>query len=252
MFVTETTIDKTTAHLLTVEKIAQETDQAVIVQFAVPPEKTADFTFQAGQYLSLKTTLDGNEVRRAYSICTPPHSRRLQVAIKQVDKGKFSTYANTQLQVGDQLWVFPPQGHFILPDPLPAQGNYLMFCAGSGMTPILSLTEYILTTDKSTQVTLVYSNRNQRSILFKKHLTHLKASFFCQFNLIHLLSRETQVSSLGQGRLNYKKIMQIVTALTPQSIDHIYVCGPKDIVKIVKTVCKEVNLPRRALHFELF
>lgn len=252
-----------TLHQLAVNQVRKETNDAVVVDFNIPQNCVQDFAFQPGQYLTVQANIDGTDVRRAYSICSTPHSGRLQIGIKHITDGVFSTYANQRLRAGDTLQVLPPQGHFVLPENLPAGGNYLMVCAGSGITPILSLCDHILTTDKTAQVTLLYGNSYSHSIMFKEALAGLKNRFLTQFNLINVLSREEQKIALRSGRIDAKKVADVVTAISrhslfcqpnkdAQSIDHAYVCGPLELVETVRDVCIQQGMRADTIHFELF
>ncbi len=239
-------------HALTIKDIRQETQQAVVVEFDIPENLAQTFTFKAGQYVTVQADINGKNVRRAYSICSPPNSGKLQVGIKHIPDGVFSTYANTVLKVGDTLQVMPPQGQFVLPENTPQGGQYLMVCAGSGITPILSLCEYILNTDNTAQITLVYGNSYSHSIMFKEALTGLKNQFVTRFNLIHVLSREHQKIDLRSGRIDMEKISHIVKVMLRQKIDHAFVCGPKAIIDTVNSVCTAVGIDKGRIHFELF
>ena len=241
-----------TLQKLTVKNVRKETQDSVVVDFDISGDKDRLFGFKAGQYLTLQAHINGQPVRRAYSICSAPDSGRLQVGIKHIVDGVFSTYANTALKAGDVLEVLPPQGHFVLPHTMPTGGNYLMVCAGSGITPILSLIKHILTHDTTANITLIYGNRYSHSIMFKETLVGLKNRYLSQFNIIHVLSREEQRINLRSGRIDGEKITHITQAMLRQGIDQAFVCGPQQIVEMVQSVCTDMGMPKQNIHFELF
>jgi len=153
-------------YTLTIQKVIKETEDAVSIVFDVPANLKEEFSFKAGQYITLKTIINGKEVRRAYSICASPKSNELKVAVKAVENGVFSTFATTSLKSGDSLDVFVPEGKFVLSPE--ANKNYLAFAAGSGITPVLSMIKTVLETEKSSTFTLVYGNKSLLQILFLK------------------------------------------------------------------------------------
>ena len=242
----------TTLQKLTVKTVTRETNDSVVIDFDVPDDLKSDFTFKAGQYLTLQTNIDGTDVRRAYSICSAPNSGDLKVGVKHVPDGVFSTYANQNLKAGDVLEVMPPQGHFVAPDDIEEYSHFLLVCAGSGVTPILSLTHHILQANKTATVTLVYGNSYNHSIMFKDDICALKNQFLERLSIVNVLSREEQIVEIRSGRIDGEKIADIIRAFSHIPLSHAYVCGPEEIVQTVRTVCAENGLAKDCIHFELF
>ena len=156
---------KPSFHSLKINEIRQETPDAVSIAFDVPQELKQTFEFQSGQYLTLKALISAEEVRRSYSLCSSPNENEWRVAVKRIDNGKFSTFANNDLKVGDVLDVMSPMGSFLLPSETESK-NFVFFAAGSGITPVFSMVKSTLSRDEHSQVTLVYGNKGFNSIIF--------------------------------------------------------------------------------------
>jgi ring-1,2-phenylacetyl-CoA epoxidase subunit PaaE len=238
---------------LQVKDIRQETNDCVSVAFDVPPQYKAVFAFQQGQYLTLKTHIEGEEVRRSYSICTAPDDNDVRVAIKQVEEGKFSTYANRILKQGDVMEAMPPMGHFYTPLSISNEKNYIFFAAGSGITPIISNIKAILTTEPKSRCTLLYGNQRVSSIIFKEDIEALKNQHLGRFQVFNILSRENTESSLLHGRLETTKITDFVTKI-PQILrgDAFFACGPIEMTEAVRDVLTQRGIEEEKIHFELF
>lgn len=240
-------------HLLPVRDVRKELPDCVSVAFEVTPEMEAAFRFRAGQYLTLRTTIDGEEVRRSYSICSAPTNGELRVAIKQVSDGKFSSWANTALQKGDVLEVLPPDGRFTVRHPPKVRKQYLAVAAGSGITPILSLLTEILHTEPDSEATLIYGNRTRGSILFRETLEGLKNTFMQRLRIYHVLSREAMDVPLFNGRIDGQKMRDFFRNLVqPAAIDEAFICGPEEMILSVRDVLQEAGLADDRIHFELF
>jgi ring-1,2-phenylacetyl-CoA epoxidase subunit PaaE len=226
-------------HQLTISHLERFGDFAVALGFAVPEELAESYRFLPGQYLTLRAAIDGEEVRRPYSICTTPHSGRLGVGIKHVEGGRFSTHALGNLAVGDSIDVMTPQGRFVHVDRNDdAAGDILLLAAGSGITPILSIAETALATGHpDTRVTLVYGNRNTASIMFRDRVEDLKDRYLDRCRVVHVLSREPRDAALLNGRLDAGKIASLVDAglITPPHLSAAYLCGPDSMM----TDCRE-------------
>ena len=193
-----------TFHPLTIQKITKETSDAVSVLFDIPTNLKENFSFVAGQYITIKKELDGKEVRRAYSICASPNSKQLQVAIKAVDGGYFSVFATTKLKEGDVLEVAEPEGKFVLnPE---ASKNYIAFAAGSGITPMLSIIKTHLKLEPDCTFKLFYLNRTAKSIIFKEEIEQLKNSYFQRFHTFHFLTKEQRDIEFLNGRFTPDKL----------------------------------------------
>ena len=237
-------------HKLTIQKIIKETADAVSILFDVPSHLKEEFSFKAGQYITIKTIIDDIEVRRAYSICTPPNSKELKVAVKAVENGVFSTFATSVLKEGDTVEVSAPEGKFILN--LAANKNYIAFAAGSGITPVLSMIKAVLETENSSTFTLIYGNKSSEKTIFKNELDALLEQFPDNFNLHYVYSQErfsdAQFGRIDKGITNYfvKNIHKKI------AFDAAFLCGPEEMISIVSETLKENNFTENTIHFELF
>jgi ring-1,2-phenylacetyl-CoA epoxidase subunit PaaE len=202
-------------------------EDAVAVSFEVPDDLRVRFDFEAGQHLTLRLVIDGVELRRSYSICVPPGHGRLQIGVRRLAGGVFSTYIHDQLEVGDWVEVMDPAGHFTLPLDPGAQHQYVAIAAGSGITPVISLLGAVLERESGTQATLLYGNRTVGSTMFLDQLADLKDRYPSRFQLVELFSRELQQVELHNGRLDQAKVTQVATRLVdPGGVDGWLVCGP--------------------------
>jgi ring-1,2-phenylacetyl-CoA epoxidase subunit PaaE len=238
---------------LQVADIRRETADCVSVAFSVPPTLRETFQYRQGQNITIRATIGGQEIRRSYSICSSPLDNELRIAIKKVPGGLFSTYANDQLQKGDQLEVLPPTGKFYT-ELAPAQKKrYLAFAAGSGITPILSLIKTTLLTEPESAFTLVYGNRHRPSIIFREQLEALKNRYMHRLSLHHILSREKMDVPVNQGRIDADKCGELCARLIDLSgMDEIFLCGPGEMIFTVKEWLEQKGVDKRKIHFELF
>ena len=235
---------------LTIQEIIKETEDAVSIQFSIPTELKETFSFEAGQYITLKKELNGQEIRRAYSICASPKSGDLKVAVKAVENGMFSVYATSKLQKGDVLEVHPPEGKFILN--LQADKNYIAFAAGSGITPVLSMIKTVLEEESSSTFTLIYGNKTENSVIFKNELEQLVATYPNNFKLHTIYSRENVKNAL-RGRIDSSVCKYFVKNMYKEtSFDAAFLCGPEEMIKDVSETLKENNFNSENIHFELF
>lgn len=238
---------------LTVREVHRETHDCVSITFEVPEQLKEAFRFLQGQYITLKTKIGGEEVRRSYSICSSPLDNELRVAVKKVPNGVFSTYANELLKAGDSLEVMPPMGKFFTPLLSSQKKNYVGFAAGSGITPLLSIIKTTLQTEKESTFTLVYGNRNRHSIIFRETLEALKNKYMNRFRLIHILSRETTDTPLNSGRIDADKCLTLCDkTIDLQRTDEFFLCGPEEMIFSVKNVLEEKGVAAQKIHFELF
>lgn len=240
-------------HPLKVSAIQRETPDCVSVAFSVPPALASTFAFTQGQYLTLRTVLDGQEVRRSYSLCTSPFDGELRVAIKWVPDGKFSTYANHTLQVGDTLDVMPPDGRFFTPVDAANEHHYVAFAAGSGITPIMSIMKTLLQAEPQSHFTLFYGNQNKKNIIFREAIEALKNTYVRRLSVHYLLSREHTGSALFNGRIDGDKCRAYSGRLfAPTEVSAFFLCGPEDMTIAVRDALLEQGVERKNIHLELF
>lgn len=240
-------------HTLTVSDVSAETDQAICVGFEVPKDLQDTFAFRPGQYLTLRATIDGEAVARSYSICVGPDRNELKVAIKRVEGGVFSNYANDSLAPGSTVEVMPPQGHFYVDLDPSHTHNYLFIAAGSGITPILSNIEAVLDAEPQSQVTLLYGNQRTSTMMFRQTLSFLKNRYLERFHWINILSREDQGSDLLNGRLDNKKGAQLNRRLIELSaFDKFLLCGPESMISEVSRGLKSFGIAEEKILYELF
>lgn len=238
---------------LTVREVRRETSDCVSIAFTIPEQLKEQFKFTQGQYITLKTKIGDEEIRRSYSICSSPLEHELRVAVKKVPQGVFSTYANDLLKAGDQLEVMPPLGKFFTPLNSDQKKNYVGFAAGSGITPLLSIIKTTLETEPESSFTLVYGNRNRHSIIFRETLEALKNKNMNRFRLIHILSREKTDAPLNSGRIDADKCMVLCDkTIDLTHTDEFFLCGPEEMIFAVKNVLEQQNVPSSKIHFELF
>ena len=239
-----------TFHKLSIKNRIQETANAVSLVFEVPENLKTNFSFKAGQYITLKATINGSEIRRAYSICSAPESGELKIAIKTVDNGIFSTYATSQLKVGDVLEVHEPEGKFVL-EPT-RSNNYLGMAAGSGITPVLSMIKAVLQREPSSSFTLIYGNKSSEETMFKAELDALSVTYDTRFNLHYVFSRQNEEGSLfgriDKGHTNYF----IKNIYKNWSFKTAFLCGPEEMIKTVSATLKENRYKESQILFELF
>lgn len=236
-------------HALKVKAITKETADCVSVCFEVPTALQNDFTFTEGQNITLRTIINGEELRRSYSLCVAPHEKELKVAIKKVDAGLFSTYANDILKVGDVLDVMPPTGRFISKN---KAGNYLAIAAGSGITPILSIIKHLLHTQAESTFTLIYGNKSRGSIIFFEEIEALKNKFMQRFSCVNILSRERTDATINYGRIDAEKLLHLNKVLDFKNFDDAYLCGPEAMIFSSAAFLEKEGIAKANIHFELF
>lgn len=242
---------KPTFHTLKISDIKRETADTVSIAFDVPAELAESFKFVPGQYLTLKTNINGEEVRRSYSICSALSENELRVAVKQVDNGVFSSHANQNLSVGQELDVMTPQGGFTV-EPASANANtYVFYAAGSGITPVLSMVRSILENESNSQIFLYYGNRTVAETIFKSQLDEL-AGKYSNLKLKYILSREETGNPNTTGRIDEAKCAHFFNEeLEPLKIFGVYACGPEGVIDCVKEFYTSKGLLHK-VHFELF
>ncbi|MFJ2706014.1 2Fe-2S iron-sulfur cluster-binding protein [Streptomyces sp. NPDC087428] len=241
-------------HPLRVSAIERLTDDSVAVDFTVPPELRETFRHKPGQHLNVRYTVDGEEVRRSYSICAPaterPADPELRVGIRLVDGGAFSTYALKELAVGDQVEAMPPMGRFVL---TPRAGQFAAVVGGSGITPVLSIAATLLAREPKASFCLIRSDRTAASTMFLDEVADLKDRYPDRFQLVTALSREEQQAGLPSGRLDRERLIDLLPALLPVTeVDGWYLCGPLGLVRASESALHGLGVERTRIHQEIF
>lgn len=240
-------------HTLSVSDIKQETEDCVSVAFDIPADLHETYKFVPGQYLTVRRFFNGEDVRRSYSICSSPMSGELRVAIKKVENGLFSTWANEDLKVGDTLDVMSPMGHFILEPKETNANTYVAFAAGSGITPIMSIMKSVIALEPNSQFILIYGNRTSNSVIFKEEIEDLKNANINRLEVHHILSREDLGSDLLHGRIDAEKVAQCGKQFfAPINVAGYYLCGPIDMINAARETLEGVGVDKSKIHYELF
>ncbi len=240
-------------HRLTVDDLRRESADAVSMTFAIPNELADDYRFAPGQYLTLRTTLDGEEVRRSYSICSGPDDGELRIAVKRIDGGAFSSWASEELKRGDALDVMTPTGRFGVAAAPDQARIHVGFAAGSGITPILSIAKGVLAREPNSRFFLFYGNRTTAGMLFREALEELKDRFIDRFSVFHVISGEEQDIPILHGRLDGEKVRVLLRALVPAAtVDHVFICGPTGMSEEIETTCRDLGIAEERIHVERF
>ncbi len=240
-------------HPLTIREVRRETPDAVSIAFDVSAELERAYAYEPGQYLTLRTTIDGEEVRRSYSICSGPGDGELRIGVKRVESGAFSSFANEALQAGHAIDVMTPAGRFGQIGPAAEGRTYAGFAAGSGITPILSIIRGVLSREPESRFFLFYGNRSMADMLFRTALEELKDRHLGRFSVFHVLSQEEQDIPVLNGRLDVAKTKLLLTHIVPASaVDHVFICGPLGMSEAVEAACAELGLPPERVHIERF
>ncbi|MCK0130087.1 ferredoxin--NADP reductase [Flavobacteriaceae bacterium F08102] len=239
-------------YTLTVSAISEETKNAVAVTFTIPQEYKSIFAFNPGQYITISKVINGNEIRRAYSICAPMDSDSLKIGIKKVNGGVFSVYATSQLKVGDQLQVSAPEGRFVLkPDSQQAR-NYLAFAAGSGITPVLSMISSVLAIEPNSKFVLVYGNKSPEEMMFASDLKSLESTYPDRFFMERVYSQANVEGALF-GRIDTSTLSFIVrNKYKDFSFHSVYLCGPEAMISTIKSGLIGSGFNEKNILFELF
>lgn len=240
-------------HTLTISDVRKETEDTVSLAFSIPEEIKGDFEFIQGQYLTLRTDIKGEDVRRSYSICSGVGEDELRVAIKKVPGGLFSTFANESLKAGDQLEVMAPMGRFYTPLEETNEKHYVGFAAGSGITPMMSLIKSTLVKEPKSTFTLFYGNKTSKTIIFRDELEDLKDRNLSKLRVFHLLTQEMNDVPLLSGRIDGERCDKLCqTLINPQEVDEFFICGPESMINAVRGSLKEQGVEEGKVHFELF
>ncbi len=240
-------------HSLKVIDVREETDDCKSIAFEIPQELREEFQYLQGQHLTLRALIDGEDVRRNYSLCSSPLDNEWRVAVKKLPGGKFSTYANDTLKKGDLLDVMPPAGHFYTETKADNEKHYVAFAAGSGITPMLSIMKTVLRTEPESKITLVYGNRNTMSIIFHEEIEGLKNKYMERISVYYLLSREKLDEPILNGRITEEKCNDLFNGLIDvKSGGEFFLCGPEEMINAVNTALKNAGVAKEKIHFELF
>jgi ring-1,2-phenylacetyl-CoA epoxidase subunit PaaE len=237
---------------LAIKAISKETENAVTISFDIPTELERTFQFKAGQYITLKTTIDGKEVRRDYSLCSSPKSGTVKVAVKAVENGTFSVYAHRHLSAGDILEVGPPQGRFLFEPNDSITKNVALFAAGSGITPILSIIKCALEEEVQSEIILVYGNKTTKDTMFLNELLELQHQYSSRFSIQFVFSQADENEAIF-GRIEKSTVNYVIKNKYKHiDVDAYYLCGPEAMIHTVKDVLTEHGKDENRIHFELF
>ena len=239
-------------HNLKIKEIVKETFNAVSILFEVPSDLEKTYKFIAGQYVTIRTEINNETIRRAYSICSSEKSGDLRIAVKAIKNGVFSNHAFQYLNLGDSLEVAPPEGIFKLNTDNKALKNYVGFAAGSGITPILSMIKTVLENEPKSTFTLVYGNKSNQETIFKEELDALAQKFIARLNIKYVFSQE-ETKGAEYGRIDKATVHAIVREkFNHLRFDEAFLCGPEEMIQTVSKTLSEGGFSKKNIHFELF
>ncbi|WP_298678650.1 2Fe-2S iron-sulfur cluster-binding protein [uncultured Lentibacter sp.] len=240
-------------HELEVTDVRKTIRDAVVVTLKPVNSAAREFDFTQGQYLTFRRDFDGAEIRRSYSICAGKDDGILQVGIKRVDGGAFSTWANEELKVGERLEAMPPMGRFFTPLDAASSKSYLGFAGGSGITPVLSLIKTTLAAEPNADFTLVYANKGVSTIMFREELEDLKNLYMGRFTVIHILEQDAQDIELFSGLVSEEKCAELFKSwIDIKAIDTAFICGPEPMMLGIAKALKDHGLDESQIKYELF
>lgn len=241
-------------HTLKVKDIRRETADAVSVAFDIPAQIQPEFQFKQGQYITLKLTVNGEEIRRSYSICTSPYNEKeLRVAVKEVTDGRASTYINRTLKVGDSMEVMTPMGSFYSVLSGNNKKQYVLFAGGSGITPMMSILKSVLYIEKQSTITLVYANRDEDSMIFKSEIEKISSEFSDRFKVVNTFDNpKNTVSDIEKGLLTADKVKAISSTYNLANADEYFICGPGPLMENIKTALESLSVKKEKIHIEYF
>lgn len=240
-------------HELKVAAVEPDTDEAVVVRFDVPAELHDVFRFTQGQYLTLRAEVDGEDLRRSYSICAGIDDGLLRVGVRKVQGGKFSNWVNRSLKAGDAIQVFPPQGRFFVPLAPAEARHYVGIAGGSGITPILSIMKTVLRREPKSRFTLLYGNRRVNSTMFKDEIEDLKNQHMGRLAIHAVFSDEAVDSDLLAGVMNRAKVAAFLKTLIPaEGISHAFICGPYQMNDEAEGALLDAGVAKERIHVERF
>ncbi len=239
-------------HALQIKKLTRETNDCISIVFDLPESLKEDFSFREGQNITIKAHINGEELRRSYSICNAPYQNELKVAIKKVEGGLFSTFANEMLRENDTLNIMAPSGKFNAKLSNVAHPHYLAIAAGSGITPIIAIIKHTLYTQPNSNFTLMYGSKNRQSIIFFEELEQLKNRYINRFNFINILSQEVTDADIFHGRINNEKLKSFQQVIDYQNMAAAYLCGPEAMIFSASDFLQQCGMDKSNIHFELF
>ena len=241
-------------HALRVAEIVPETTEANSIRFEIPPELRDKFVFKAGQHLTLRATINGEEVRRNYSLCTAPDESDWMVTVKRIGGGLFSNWVGDQLKAGDTVDVMPPHGSFTTEFHEATSRHLVGIAGGSGITPVMSLIKTTLKCEPNSRFTLLYGNRDSSSVIFLETLASLKDKYLDRLELYHFLDAEDQDIQLFNGMLNRERLEEAIAALIPDAaqVGGWFICGPGPMMDAAEGALLDRNIPKDRIHIERF
>ena len=239
-------------HKLKIAEVRRETTDAVSIRFEIPDAYKDEFAFKAGQHLTLRTEMNGEDLRRNYSVCAAPHENEIRIAVKQMPGGRFSSWANEALKEGVEIEVLPPLGRFVLPEGTCAP-YYVALAGGAGITPVLSILKTILKEDPGSRFTLLYGNRDSASIMFLEELAGLKNRYLDRFEVYHFLENEAEEVELFNGRLDAAKCAEVFSSLVDATVaDAFFICGPGPMMDAAEESLKAKGVAPEKIFIERF
>lgn len=240
-------------HNIYVKDVYKETKDCSVITFDVPTALQKAFKFRQGQHLTLRKLINGEDVRRSYSLCSNPMEKEWKVAVKQIFEGKFSTFVNNNLNAGDQLEVMAPSGEFGQACDSSTPKNYIAFAAGSGITPVLSMIKAHLSQEPESTFKLFYLNRNSKSIIFKEEIEQLKNKYFNRFHIFYFLTKEKRDIEFLNGRFDKQKMEVLTnTFIDVKDTAHCFICGPEEMIFLIRDELQNAGLDKSKIHYELF
>jgi ring-1,2-phenylacetyl-CoA epoxidase subunit PaaE len=241
-------------HPLKVAEVVPETAEANSIRFEIPPELREAFAFRAGQHLTLRATIGGEEVRRNYSLCTAPAESDWMVTVKRIGGGLFSNWVGDQLKAGDTVEVMVPHGSFTTEFDATKSRRLVGIAGGSGITPVMSLIRTLLSEEPNSRFTLLYGNRDSSSVIFLEALADLKDKHLRRLEIYHFLDQEEQDIELFNGMLNRERLEEAITALVPDAVevDGWFICGPGLMMDAAEGALLDRKIPRDRIHIERF
>lgn len=240
-------------HSIRVADVYKETKDCSVITFEIPAELKEDFKFKQGQHLTLRKNFEAGEQRRSYSLCSSPTEDKWQVGVKKINGGLFSAYVNDELKAGDLIEIMPPNGIFFSEIEPEKAKNYVAFAAGSGITPILSIIKTHLALEPNSTFQLFYLNRTVKSIIFKEEIELLRNKYFGRFEIFHFLTKEKRNIELFNGRFTKEKLEVITDKLiNVPNVDECFICGPEDMIFLIKDAMIEAGMSKEKVRFELF